>query len=79
MSPNEHLCALICDSTLESDFDVDQNQHVSKTELDSHANMAVGGKHCTVISDSGKTARVKAFSPDCDTLENVRIVDIALK
>ena len=41
--------------------------------------MAVAGKHCTVISDSGKTARVKAFSPDCHTLENVKTVDIALK
>ena len=77
MSPNQHLCASIYDSTLDTDFPTDQSHCVSKTELDSHANVAVAGKHCTVISDGGKTARVKAFSPDCDTLENVKMVDIA--
>ena len=79
MSPNDHSCASICDSTFDHDFDAQHDQHVSKIELDLHANMVVGGKHCTVISDSGKTARVKAFSPDCDTLENMRIVDMAVK
>ena len=51
----------------------------SRTELDSHANMAVLGQHCTILGDTGKTAKVNAFRPDCKALNNVRIVDAALK
>ena len=57
----------------------DEEENVSRTELDSHANMAVMGKHCTIVGDSGKTAKVNAFSPECNILENVKIVDVALK
>ena len=41
--------------------------------------MAVVGKHSTILNDTGRTARVNAFSPDCNTLENIKIVDVALK
>ena len=51
----------------------------SRTELDSHTNMAVLGQHCTIVGDTGKTAKVNAFSPDCKALDNVKIVDAALK
>ena len=51
----------------------------SRTELDSHANMAVLGKHCTIVSKTGKTANVKPFSPDCNTLDEVPIVDALIK
>ena len=51
----------------------------SKTELDSHVKMAVVGKHLTILRDSGRTAKVNTFSPECNTLDNIKIVDVALK
>jgi hypothetical protein len=35
-----------------------------RTDLDSHANMFVAGKHAYVLTESGQTATVRAFSPD---------------
>ena len=49
------------------------------TELDSHANMVVVGNNCEILADTGKTANVKAFSPEHETLDSVRIVDAAVK
>jgi hypothetical protein len=49
------------------------------TELDSHANMAVIGNNCEIIADSGKTANVRAFTPDCETLDSIKIVDAVVK
>ena len=51
---------------------------MSRTELDSHANMVVLGKHAMVIADTGKTAQVTPFTPDYKSMENVPIVDGAL-
>ena len=45
------------------------------TELDSHANMIVLGKHCLVINDSGKTAHVNSFSQEAGSIPSVHIVD----
>ena len=36
----------------------------SKTELDSHANMPVVGRHAFIIWDTGRVAEVNAFTPD---------------
>ena len=36
----------------------------SRSELDSHANMPVVGRHCHIISDTGKMADVSAHAPD---------------
>jgi hypothetical protein len=36
----------------------------SKTELHSHANMPVVGRHAFIISDTGRLADVNAFTPD---------------
>ena len=32
-----------------------------------------------ILNDTGKTADVKPFSPDCRTLQKVKIVDVAVK
>ena len=48
------------------------------TELDSHANMVVVGKHSTIIAPTGKSCEVQAFSEECQTLKEVRIVDAAI-
>ena len=51
----------------------------SKTELDSHANMAVVGENALIIEDTGKTVDVKPFTSECKTLDNVHIVDALIK
>jgi hypothetical protein len=50
----------------------------SRTELDSHANMPVVGKFAYVISNTGRIADVKAYTPDYDTMQ-IPIVDAAVK
>ena len=50
----------------------------SRTELDSHANMPVVGRHAYVISDTGKVADVNPFTPDYNSMQ-VNIVDAAVQ
>jgi hypothetical protein len=50
----------------------------SMTELDSHANMVVVGKHSTIIARTGRNAEVQAFSNECNSLQQVPIVDAAI-
>ena len=47
------------------------------TELDSHANMCVLGKHCLLLSEleTGRTVNVGAFADSPGGLSNVPIVD----
>jgi hypothetical protein len=50
-----------------------------RTELDSHANMPVVGRHGTyIISDTGRIADVNPFTPDYDSMQ-VPIVDAAVQ
>ena len=42
----------------------DNDEYNTGTHLDSHANMAVCGKHCLVITDTGFKADVTAFSDE---------------
>ena len=51
---------------------------MSVTELDSHANMAVAGKDCTIISTSGQYANVTPYSSDLPMMERVEIGDVAM-
>ena len=70
--------AIVSATTADEDrMDVD-GQTMSRTELDSHANMPVVGKHCYIIRDTGRRVDVSPFSPDYDALEQVRVVDAAL-
>jgi hypothetical protein len=48
-----------------------------RTELDSHANMFVMGKHCIVLNDSGLKASVNAYSPGIQP-KTIPIVDAAI-
>ena len=50
----------------------------SVTELDSHANMAVAGRDCTIIAKSGHYATVTPFSSDLPVMERVEIGDVAI-
>ena len=51
-----------------------------RTELDSHANMCVLGKHCLLLSElsTARTVRVGAFSDSAGGLNNDPIVDAML-
>ena len=51
---------------------------LSVTELDSHANMAVAGRDCTIIAKSGHHATVTPFSDDLPMMEQVEIGDVAI-
>ena len=50
----------------------------SKTELDSHANMIILGRHCFIISRSGKVIDVSTFAEAAGGLSQVPIVDAAI-
>jgi len=48
-----------------------------RTELDSHANMPVLGRHCHILSDTGRTTTVSPYSPDYQPMD-LPIVDAAI-
>ena len=56
----------------------DGNGEQSRTELDSHANMPVVGKNATILSDTGRSCDVSAFTPDYEPMK-VPIVDAAVQ
>jgi hypothetical protein len=56
----------------------EEMEESSRTELDSHANMVVVGKHCLVVEWTGRTAIVNPFTPDYEALTEVPIVDAAI-
>ena len=55
-----------------------EEEELPRTELDSHANMPVVGRHAYVISDTGRVADVNPFTPDYDSMQ-VSIVDAAVQ
>ena len=58
--------------------DADMEAEESRTELDSHANMPVVGRHALIISDTGRIADVNAFTPDYEPMQ-LSIVDAAIQ
>ena len=57
----------------------ERGMHVeSRTELDSHANMPVVGKHAYIIAGTGKKVDVSPFTPDYKLL-TVPLVDATVK
>eukprot|EP00957_Ditylum_brightwellii_P187339 14268246-Ditylum_brightwellii.AAC.1 len=58
--------------------DVAVGKRMSRTELDSHANMPVMGSDALVVSDTGRLMKVNPFTPDYDVMK-VKLVDVALK
>jgi hypothetical protein len=54
---------------------ISNNEINGGSQLASHANMNVFGKHCYVISSSGKYANVSAFSEEVSAMIKVLIVD----
>ena len=68
------LATMIAPAILESD----EHEGGNRTELDSHANMAVAGKESVMYDDTGQTCTVNAFTESTGKLERVPIVDVAV-
>jgi hypothetical protein len=69
---NEFTAKAIIAAVDGQDYELETN---GGSQLDSHANMNVFGKHCYVISNSGKYANVSAFSEEVGSMLKVPIVD----
>ena len=46
---------------------------MSRTDLDSHTNMVVVGKNCTMLNEIGRHTEVALFVPDYESLHKVPI------
>ena len=64
-------------SSLQNDSISTTDSERPRTELDSHANMAVLGKHCFVFERTGRHCDVSAFSPTIETT-SLPIVDAVI-
>jgi hypothetical protein len=81
ITPNRHVSVLVATAIIaaaDDDEDMSTNNERSRTELDSHTNMVVVGRHALVLSNTGRTAEVSPFTPDYDALQKVPIVDAAI-
>ena len=80
--PNVYLMARIAAATaLIGNASVDgTSDGEGRTELDSHANMCVLGKHCFLLSElsTARTVSVGAFAESAGGLDEVPIVDAML-
>ena len=75
IKPNEHIILSIVSALSEStSTPVTESP---RTELDSHANMAVVGRHCFVFEKTGRQCDVSAFSPNIATT-SLPIVDAVI-
>ena len=72
---NAHIAEIVARASTSDVTAVDSN---SNTELDSHANMVVLGRHAFILNLSGKTAQVSPFTPEYDSMKEVPIVDAAV-
>ena len=66
------------DGETPQDLTIDQPGTLSRSELDTHANMPVIGRHATILSQTGQSAQVNAYTPDYDPM-NIPIVDAAIR
>ena len=56
---------------------MDRNgDNLSRTDLDSHADMVVVGKNPAITNDAGR--KVSPFTPDYESLSKMPIVDAAV-
>ena len=67
-------------SATAGDLQMDDVEHsaLPRSELDSHANMIVLGKHCFPFESTGRSCNVKPFSSELGIAENVPIIDGAI-
>ena len=70
VKPNRFLCAKISVIRAKTVMGDKNDQQMSSTQLDSHANMVVVVKKACIIQHSGKTADVWTFSNEFSNMEN---------
>eukprot|EP00957_Ditylum_brightwellii_P012438 939837-Ditylum_brightwellii.AAC.1 len=66
------------DDEIRYDDNGEPRDEQSRTELDSHTNMPVVGRHAYVISDTERVADISPFTPDYDSMK-IKIVDAAIQ
>ena len=77
--PNEYVMSRIAAVIAATDdHKVHNDDHQSRTELDSHANMPVVGQHALILGDTGRHVDVSPFSPSYEPT-TARIVDAAVR
>jgi hypothetical protein len=77
---SEDICSMTSMSMVSAVDGSEENgmEEDSRTELDSHANMPVVGRHAYVMSDTGRIADVNPFTPDYNPMQ-IPIVDAAIR
>jgi hypothetical protein len=75
ITPHTDIYSLIAMAAGVDVAEEDSKNETSRTELDSHANMPVVGRHAYIISDTGTVADVIPFTPDYE----IWIVDAAIQ
>jgi hypothetical protein len=81
---SSHLYCLLSTAAIaqidveDDDCALEDSNGKSRTELDSHANMPVVGKHAYVVSQSGQTAEVSPFTPDYEPMQ-IPVVDAVVQ
>ena len=74
---NDRLYSITSMDGMATDSSDDEMETDSRTELDSHANMPVVGRHAYILAESGKTVSVHPFTPDYEPMQ-VPLVDAAV-
>ena len=78
MVTNDRIYAILANATtLGCGIDKDNVIGGYRTELDSHANMPVLGRHTFILNDTGQTVEVNQFTPQYKAM-TARLVDGAL-
>ena len=79
-SPNKYIISkfIVKPYSIFAQHSLDQDSE-SRTELDSHAKMAVVERHAAIVSNTCKTVSVKPFSSEYNDLDEVPIVDAVIK
>ena len=78
MVTNDRTYAILADATtLGCGMDEDDVIGGYRTELDSHANMPVLGRHTFILNATGRTVEVNLFTPQYKVM-TARLVDGAL-
>ena len=76
LDPNDYIHSKIVSTATVASAVVDSDSPLPRSELDSHANMTVLGKHCFVFDNiHGQTCKVQPFDPSLGTVKEVPIVD----
>ena len=76
--PNAHVAATIARASTSQVSDDAVMEPNGRTELDSHENMVVVGRHAYILKSSGRTAQVCPFTPEYESLKEVKIIGAAV-